>query len=96
MNTRIPITSAKEVATKYDLTQVIIVAWDGEKTHVVTYGKSITDCDQAARGGEFIKKALGWPQELWRTEPPRVKRLKQRIEELEAELAAAKCNGGKA
>lgn len=96
MTNHIPISAAKDIAAKHDLKQVIIVAWDGEKTHVVTYGKSVADCDLAARGGEFIKKALGWPQELWRTEPSRVKRLQQRVADLEAELAAAKCSEGKA
>jgi hypothetical protein len=68
------------------LQQVIIVAWDGERTHVVTYGKSVEDCDQAALGGDKIKKALGWPEALMNALPSRVRVLKNRVAELEAKL----------
>ena len=63
---RIPITAGKEISEKYGMTQVIICAWDKElnRTHVVTYGKTKEDCIQAAEGGNFIKKALGWPDNL--------------------------------
>ena len=82
MPKRIPIEAARRIAKEYDCRQVIIVAWDGKLTHCVTFGKSITDCDQAAQGGNRIKKALGWPESL-RAEPSRVKALKARINELE-------------
>jgi hypothetical protein len=48
----------------------------------VTYGKTLEDCDQAAQGGNKIKKTLGWPEELCSAEPSRVKKLKKEIEEL--------------
>jgi len=84
MSKRIPIKAAKELADDFLLKQVIIVAWDGKLTHVVTYGKTLEDCDQAAQGGNFVKKALRWPESLM-TEPSRVKSLKARIKELENE-----------
>lgn len=83
MPKRIPISAAKLVADKHDCRQVIILAWDGKLTHVVTYGKTLEDCDQAAQGGNKIKKVLGWPESLCQDEPSRVKKLKERIKELE-------------
>lgn len=65
MPTRLPIKAAKDVAREYDCRQVILVAWDGERTHVVTYGKTTEECDQAAQGGDLVKKALGWPKSCW-------------------------------
>lgn len=80
---KLPIKSAKEIAQKYSLKQVILCAWDGKNTHIVTYGDSIEDCSQAAEGGNRIKKALGWPEELCNDKPSRVKKLEEKIEELE-------------
>lgn len=83
MPERIPIKAAKDLAEIYNLRQAIIIAWDGKLTHCVTYGKSIEDCDQAAIGGNKIKKALGWPESLM-IEPSRVKKLKKEISELKS------------
>lgn len=77
MGKRIPIKAAKDVADKYNLKQVILCVWDGELTHVVTYGKTLEDCSQAACGGNNIKRALGWPEELCQAEPSRVKRKRE-------------------
>lgn len=75
MYKRIPITAAKRIAKDFDKDQVIIVTWDKKygRTHVTTYGKSIKECKQAADGGNFVKKALGWPDELCKAKPSRVK-----------------------
>jgi hypothetical protein len=78
MNKRIPIKAAQEIAKKYKLDQVVIVAYerDAKKgtdmTHIVTYGKTKADCLQAAQGGNMVKKALGWPDSL-QALPSRVK-----------------------
>jgi hypothetical protein len=70
MNKRIPIKAARELAKKYKLDQVIIVAYERDEkkgtdmTHIVTYGKSKVDCLQAAQGGNMVKKTLGWPDSL--------------------------------
>jgi hypothetical protein len=85
MPKRIPISSAKRFAQENDCKQVIIAAWDGELTHIVTYGATTEDCAQAALGGNRIKEALGWPKDL-RTEPSRVRQLQARIKELEVLL----------
>jgi hypothetical protein len=76
MPKRIPIAAAKRIATDHDLRQVILVAWDGKLMHVVTYGKSVEDCDQAAQGGNRVKAALGWPEILCREEPSRVMKIR--------------------
>lgn len=82
---RLPIRIAREVARENGLRQVILCAWDGERTHVVTYGVSTEDCAQAALGGNKIKDALGWPTDL-RAEPSRVRGLMGEIEKLTARV----------
>ena len=84
MPKRIPISTAKAVGKKHpDVRQVILIAWDGVATHVVTWGKSVNDCAQAAYAGNLVKKNFGFPEELCRDEPHRVRKLKERIAELE-------------
>lgn len=87
MPKRIPVSAAKAVATQFDLSQVILLAWDGERTHVVTYGRTVEDCDQAAMGGDKMKAAMGWT-DVAPALPSRVKALTARVAELEADLAA--------
>lgn len=74
---------AKEFAEVNGCRQVVLLAWDGKLTHVVTYGVSVHDSEQAAQGGNFVKRALGWPEQLCRDESPRVLALEARIRELE-------------
>jgi len=78
MPKNIPISAARSFAETHVLRQVIICAWDGKNTHVVTYGKSIEDCDQAALGGDKIKAALGWPEDV-NCVPSRVKALRSSL-----------------
>lgn len=70
---RIPISSAKSVGKAFGYTQVIITAFDKRTgiTHVTTWGQSQEDCEQAAIGGNFVKKALGWPDEKCQDKPAR-------------------------
>jgi len=83
MPKRIPFATAKAVGEKHpDVRQVILMAWDGEKTHIVTWGRSIDDCAQAAYGGNLAKISFGWPEELCKDEPARVKLLRKEIAEL--------------
>ena len=53
MPKRIPISTAKAVAEKHDLKQVLLIGWDGELVHVVTYGKTKEDCAAAAKAQDF-------------------------------------------
>lgn len=82
----IPFEAARDFAEKHDCRMVVVVAWDGEQTHVVTYGVSEEECDRAAEGGNSVKRALGWPESLCQSEPSRVTKLKERIAELERQL----------
>ena len=77
---RIPIKACKEIAEKYGQDHVILVSWSraGNRTHVVTYGKSVRDCKLAAMGGNKLKKALGFPDELCHDVPARAKRKKEK------------------
>ena len=84
---RIPIKEAKEIGVKNGYNQVIITAWDinTNTTSVCTWGKSMEDCDQAAQGGNFVKKALGWPEKLTNEKPSRVKKLERETTQLREE-----------
>ncbi len=53
MTKRIPISTAREVAEKHDLKQCLLIGWDGERVHVVTYGVTRKDCEAAARAQDF-------------------------------------------
>jgi len=70
---RIPISTAKEIANKYEYPEVVIFAYDPETNmqHVTTYGKTIKQCEDAAKAGNYLKKALGWPEEMCNAKPRR-------------------------
>ncbi len=85
---RIPISAAKKVADEQNCRQIILLAWDGELTHIVTYGKTTEDCAQAATGGNLLKEKWGWPE--CNDQPSRVKKLTAEVEELRKELAEAR------
>lgn len=82
----IPISAAKEIATKYDYDQVIIVARKvGENggEHVTTYGKNKVHCGIAARTGDFLKyKIMGWnrDQEVVGNDVDRLERNLEQVE----------------
>jgi len=81
MPQRIPISAARQVGQRFDCPQVIVLAWDGELTHIVTWGKTLEDCSQAADGGNRLKEKWGWPES--NDQPSRVKRLELRVQQLE-------------
>ena len=83
----IPVKAAKKLAEEHGLQQVIIFAWDGSQTHVVTYGDTVEACAVAAAGANKIKQGWAWPEELL-AEPSRVKSLQDRIKVLEKENKA--------
>lgn len=72
---RLPIQAAKDVAQKYDQGQVILVTWDDTDhlMHVVSYGKTLQDCNNAAQGANLVKRALGFPEEMCHDKPARKK-----------------------
>jgi len=81
---KIPIVTARRIAKQYNKNQVIIVTWDSlhSKTHVTTYGKTLKECEEAAKSGNLIKKALGWPDNLCHTVPARIKRKQLTISQI--------------
>jgi hypothetical protein len=76
MAKNIPINWGKKIAEELGYTQVIIHGYDGETGMqcVTTYGKTVSDCENAAEGGNTIKKLLGWPEELCNAKPKRSKK----------------------
>jgi hypothetical protein len=82
---RIPIKALRDLARQLSQRQAILLCWDGSCSHVVTWGQTTEDCAQAAEGGNRIKDLLGWPETLhaW---PSRVRRLQERISQLEIML----------
>jgi hypothetical protein len=85
MPKRIPVKAAANVGREHGCSQIILLAFDGELTHVVTWGKTVEDCAQAAQGGNMLKSKWGWPESM-QAEPSRVKKLQDRIRELEAQM----------
>ena len=81
---KLPIEVAQRIAEEHSCWQVIVVAWDGNQTHVVTYGVSEDDSEQAAQGGNFVKTALGWPEELCNTESTKTIKLRAQIDDLQS------------
>lgn len=53
MPKRIPVKTAEYVAARHDLKQVLLIGWDGERVHVVTYGRTKADCALAAKAQDF-------------------------------------------
>lgn len=84
----ITIKTAKEISTLgYD--EVIIVGCQYETgiQHVTTYGKTQAACENAAIGGNEIKKLLKWPEDKCNAKPARqIKR--ERYEGMEKVLTA--------
>ncbi|OPY02573.1 MAG: hypothetical protein A4E60_00982 [Syntrophorhabdus sp. PtaB.Bin047] len=79
----IPVDAAKRIAEEYAQDQVIVCTFESttNRVHVVTYGKRIEDAENAAKGGDFVKKALGWPDRLCNSTPPRVQALGDALKE---------------
>lgn len=50
---RIPVDAARKIAEKFSLKQCLLIGWDGEQVHVVTYGATEEDCAQAAKAQDF-------------------------------------------
>jgi hypothetical protein len=78
---RIPISAAKRISVDYNFPEVIIFAYDpvsGDQ-HVTTYGRTLEQCKDAAKAGNYLKKALGWPEKLCNTQPARAKRQKLEV-----------------
>jgi hypothetical protein len=73
----IPVDAARRIAEEYAQDQVVVCTFENTtgRVHVVTYGKLLDDAENAAQGGDFVKKALGWPERLCNSIPPRLQAL---------------------
>jgi len=92
---RLPIKALKELSKTYGYSHVVIYVYDqaGNMSHVATYGRTLRECDQAAQLGDMLKDALKWPETLHAV-PNRVKKLQDRIKELEQELRSYEITDG--
>jgi hypothetical protein len=78
---KIPVPELTRLLRTYGLRQLVLVAWDGAQEHVATDGATLGDADNAAEGGNFVKKALNWPPERWKhVDSTRVAKLLERVE----------------
>jgi hypothetical protein len=48
--------------------------------HCCTFGASTEDADQAAQGGDLVKRALGWPESLMGSLPSRVQAVQEELD----------------
>lgn len=85
MPKRIPIKALKDFSSKFGLTHAILYAHDGRLNHIVTYGKNVEQCSQAADFGNKMKDLLGWPRKL-HAQPSRVKKLQGENKSLREKL----------
>ncbi len=72
----IPISAAKAISKESGYAEVVIFAYDPVtgRQHVTTYGQTVAQCEDAAKAGNFLKKALGWPEEQTHAKPARARR----------------------
>ncbi len=83
---KIPIHDLKEFSKKYKLSHIIVFAFGKDNIqYMASYGDTTEACSQAADFSNKLKTAAGWPESL-HAQPSTVKKLKDRILELEAEL----------
>lgn len=86
MAKRIPISVVSDIIKHFHLKQAILVTWDGVSTSVVTDGNDVHQAEQAAEGGNMIKRALNWPEQHCNAVSAKVVALTKRIAELEKKL----------
>ena len=49
----IPISVAEKIGKKFKCKQVLLLTFDGERTHIVTWGKTKKDCEEVAIAQEW-------------------------------------------
>ena len=67
----IKISDAKKISIESGFPEIVIFGYDPEsgEQHVTTYGETKLQCADAAKAGNYLKKALGWPDKDCHAEP---------------------------
>lgn len=67
----IKISDAKRISEKSGFPEIVIFGYDPESgsQHVTTYGKTKLQCNDAAKAGNHLKRALGWPEKDCHAKP---------------------------
>lgn len=87
MPTHIPFEALQAFCEANGLIQACLMAWDGQRTHVVTWGADASQSDMAAEGGNLMKRTMGWDESYCNTKSAKVAKLEEEIEELKEEIA---------
>lgn len=84
---RLHVSALKRLANEMGQDIAVLYTFDavGRIGHVVTWGRSVEQCSQAAEWGNKLKDALGWPRDL-HAQPSRVKRLQAEVDALRTRL----------
>lgn len=66
----IPIKEAKRIREELGLTHIVIFGVNAEgQQHVATHGETRQNAREAAKAGNKLKAALGWPEDLCKAQP---------------------------
>lgn len=74
MSRKLPVKMTEKIAKEYDLRQVVVIAFDGESQHCVTYGRTKMECEKAAAAGKF------WGQILRLDDPEKQQKIREILE----------------
>lgn len=73
MSKEIDVEAAAAISELYEFPEVVIFGYDpvSKMQHVTTYGITKEQSIDAARAGNYLKKALGWPADQCNAKPAR-------------------------
>lgn len=89
MPDKIPYEKAEKFARENECKVVVILAWDGSNSHVVTWGESAEQSDFAADTGHQMRCVLNWKDNMY-VDSSKVKALKDEIESLKKQISSLK------
>lgn len=81
----VPVDALKVLCDEQNLKIAVLLGWDGDLNHVVTYGETVSQSDHAATYGNTLKKQLGWSDDL-QMPSPKVTALVEENEGLKAKI----------
>ncbi len=66
----IKVKDVKQIRENFNLTHIVILGLDEKgDQHVATHGKTKTQSNEAAKMGDSLKKAIGWPENNCNSRP---------------------------